>query len=140
MHTGIIIAHILVKGVKYFLKNIKKKLDNKKRYFILLMKGDKMKKMTKATFKSFVNKNRDRLYISVEWYFDGMIDGMTRGDCKFDKIQPDNDEKLYSYTLGIRGCWLVGKSRDYFESYEDESYEGISVGNCCGDFVIAIKK
>ena len=99
-----------------------------------------MAKITKATLKSFVNKNRDKLYICVKWYFDGMIDGMSMGKGKFNKIKPDESTKLYNHTLDIAGCWLVGGGRDYFETYEDENFVGICAYNSCEDFILAIRK
>ena len=45
-----------------------------------------------------------------------------------------------SYTLGIAGTWFVGSSRDYFSQYEDDQFTGIKVYNCCGSFILAIKK
>lgn len=38
---------------------------------------DTQKKITRATIKSFVKKNKDQLYISNKSDFDGMVDGVT---------------------------------------------------------------
>lgn len=95
-------------------------------------------KTTKATFKSFINKNIDKLLIRVESDFDGMTDGIESfGDAKFVPIK--KKELNTEHTLGIEGIWLVGHSSDYFKKYEDDKYIGIHYYNCCGSGTIAIK-
>jgi hypothetical protein len=97
-----------------------------------------MKKITKATLKSFVNKNRDNLYIRVDTKFDGMVDCvMETRSINMEKVKSRSD--YIDHTLGISGVWLVGRSRDYFSQYTDGLYEGIRVYNCCGSFILAVK-
>lgn len=96
------------------------------------------KKITKATFKSFIKKNGDQLFIKVRASFDGQIDGLAW--YKGDFMPAIKKEEFFEHTLNIKGVWLVGGGRDYFKSYEDENYIGIGVSNCCGYFQIAIKK
>jgi len=95
------------------------------------------KKITKATLKSFVKKNKENLFIKVKSTFDGMSDGIVCINEGFKKVSLKEDYQ--EHTLGIEGAWLVGSSRDYFNFYSDRSFEGIEVYNCCGSFIIATK-
>ena len=100
-----------------------------------------MKKITRATFKSFVKKNRNNLLINCKSRFDGMTDCVEHSrDSKFEEVKDTELKFQNDYNLGVNGIWLVGSSRDYFTAYEDEFFVGISVSNCCGSFVIAIRK
>lgn len=97
------------------------------------------KKMTFATVKSFVRKNADRMFINVKSSFSGYTDCVEQvkgGFAKATKANPVND----SYTLGIEGAWFVGQSRDYFKPFEDGNFTGVEVYNCCGSFILAVKK
>ena len=95
-----------------------------------------MKKITRATFKGFVKKNMDSLVIDVRSSFDGMIDGLNWDkEHGFKKVELTEDHE--SHTLGINGVWLVGNSRDHFQAYDDGTYHGIAVSNCCGYFTVA---
>lgn len=123
-----------------------------------------MKKITKSTFKSFLKKNEGNLFIQTKSYFDGMVDGceyVPSSERRFAPLQKhtvrDTD---YEYglergrtreeveasvlsnknTLGYSGIWLVNSSRDHFNAFDDGEFEGISVYNCCGSFVIATPK
>ena len=96
------------------------------------------KKITKATFKSFIKKNQDKLMIKVSSKFDGMIDGTVRLEGGFSKTVPA--DHVFDNNLGIQGVWLVHGSRDYFSAYSDDKFVGIRVYNCCGDFTIAIPR
>ncbi len=97
------------------------------------------KKITLATFKSFVKKNQGKLFIKKRSSFDGMTDCVEPiQGARFNPITPTDSQP--SRTLGIRGVWLVGSSRNLFEAYEDDRFIGIDVYNCCGTFIIAIEK
>lgn len=98
-----------------------------------------MKKITLATVKSFIKKNKDRLYIQNIKDFDGMIDGCRKCDDQTFKIAKFGDDRAIN-TLDIFGAWFVGQSSDRFSPYEDENFLGISVYNCCGSFVLATQK
>lgn len=99
-----------------------------------------MPKITKATFKSFVNKNKDRLFIKTLSSFDGMTDCVTEVKDNFSPaIASDHALKQPAYTLGLHGIWLVGQGRDYFEPYEAEGFKGYEVYNSCGSFIVAVK-
>jgi len=123
-----------------------------------------MKKITKATFKSFVKKNTDKLFIQLCSDFDGMSDcvefipsnqrkfvemkkdTVSDSDYRYGLEQGKTREQIETsffnnkYTLGYRGIWLVNHSRDSFQAYDDEQFTGIHVYNCCGSFTVAIKK
>lgn len=99
------------------------------------------KKITKATFKSFIRKNADKLYIMNLSDFDPMTDCVQQTDSAgFREVKPSTLEHANSHTLGIAGVWLVGQSRDYFNPYEKNSFRGIEVYNSCGNFVVAIRE
>lgn len=97
----------------------------------------KSKKITRATFKSFINKNRENLFIEIKNSFDGMTDGcepVNSGIKPAGKTEcsVDND-------FGINGVWLVG-GNDSFSFIETGEYFGIHVYNCCVSFNVYIKK
>ena len=97
------------------------------------------KKITKATFKSFIKKNRDQLYIRNRASFDGMCDGLEWN--KNPQFKPvEHDGEFAEHTLGLKGIWLVGSSRDYFSAYDDDNFTGIKVSNCCGYFEVGVRK
>ena len=98
-----------------------------------------IKKITRSTFKTFIKKNQGKLFVKQVSHFDGMYDcSMNIPNAKFDKAE----DTLTSFenTLGIRGVWLVGSSRDNFYNYEDDYYQGFEVYNCVSNFMLVIKK
>lgn len=98
-----------------------------------------MAKITKTTIKSFIKKNFDNLYIKKTSHFDGMTDGVENiENPTFLKVE--KDERIPENTLGVAGAWFVGQSRDYFYDYEDDNFKGYEISNCCGGFILAIKK
>jgi len=99
-----------------------------------------MKKITRATFKGFVKRNRESLYVKVKSNFDAMVDGVRPVNGGFEPAQEPWNEVMREDSLGIRGVWLVGNSRDYFTPYEDDIFTGISCCNCCGSWIVAIQK
>ena len=102
------------------------------------------KKITAATFKSFVRKNREALQIATKSRFDGMVDGSVSGSGKFTPCRASRDngpfklDDLSKRDCGIAGVWLVGQSRDYFTAYNKDGFTGIEVSNSCGCFIVAI--
>lgn len=99
------------------------------------------KKITLATIKSFINRNRERLYIRRYSSFDGMTDGISYNeDAVFQPVKFDSDSRDAQHTLGVSGAWFVGQSRDYFKPFEDETYTGFKIHNACGSFFLAIRK
>jgi hypothetical protein len=97
------------------------------------------KKITKATFKSFINKNKTNLLLKVDSSFDGMSDCVQSiSGANFTPIKETN--KNLENTIGIDGVWLVGGSRNYFEHFETDDMIGIDYTNSCGSGTIAIQK
>lgn len=97
------------------------------------------KKITIATVKSFIKKNRAMLFIKAQSSFDGMSDMVeydTKASFKIAKVEDGNLEN----TFGIAGAWFVGQSRDRFNAFENADLTGIEVYNCCGSFTLAILK
>ena len=98
------------------------------------------KKITKATFKSFVKKNRASLLVKVGREYDGMVDGCVAVEGGFkaavDELSAD---EVNPHTLGLKGVWMVGGGRDYFESYSVNGVSGIRCSNCCGNFIVAVQ-
>ena len=96
-----------------------------------------MKKITLATIKAFIAKNRGHLWIKNLSNFDPMTDCVQECNGGFRMAGPgkhDND-------LGVGGAWFVGHgSRDYFNAYDNGEFVGYEVGNACGNFVIATTK
>ena len=96
-----------------------------------------MAKITKATIKAFVKKNKEQLYIAHTSRFDGMIDGirMEKGAFKKASFADDN-----GHNLGVQGAWFVNQSNDYFTVFESESFVGYEIYNCCGCFKLVTIK
>lgn len=95
-------------------------------------------KITKATIKSFIRKNIDNLYINVQSSFDGMTDCCESREGGFTKAVTTQDHP--EHTIGVSGAWFVGDSRDYFSAFENDTFKGYEVYNCCGHFNLAVKK
>lgn len=58
---------------------------------------------------------------------------------RFRPATPSDIRNDAGHTLGIAGVWLVGQSRDYFNSFNSDGFTGIEVYNSCGNFVIAVQ-
>ena len=98
-----------------------------------------MAKFTKATFKSFVNKNRDSLLVYQKRSFDGMCDGVVpTGESGFTPARPA--DYAHENNMGIQGVWLVGGGRDTFTPFDNGTHTGVEVYNCCGTFSVAVAK
>jgi hypothetical protein len=111
------------------------------------MEEREMAKITKATFKSFINRNRERLLIRCESSFDGMTDGVEQARNPQFKPATAQEPRTAGFdvttnenTLGINGVWLVGQSRDYFTPFSENDLTGIHVYNCCGSFDVAVRE
>lgn len=95
-------------------------------------------KITKSTLKSFIRKNADNLYIKCEKDFNHMIETVETINSNFKKIKIELEslnEKFY-----FVGKFFGGSQSDCFESYDDGTFVGIEMSNCCGSSIIAIKK
>jgi len=96
------------------------------------------KKITIATLKSFAKRNEGNLFVNTKSSFDGMTDCVesVKGGFKRTSVT----DEVWHYKTGIQGVYTVGSSRDYFHTYEDDTYFGIEVSNCCGVTILAVKK
>jgi len=125
---------------------------------------NKTKRITLATFKSFMKKNEGKLFIQCISSFDGMTDCVeyapksARVFKPIEKRIPSEHDYIYGIekgrtreeieartamnenTLGYHGIWLVRDSRDSFTPYEDDQFIGYDVYNCCGSFIVATPK
>jgi hypothetical protein len=91
------------------------------------------KKITLATLKSFIRKNADSLFCKTRSRFDGMTDCIEQVEDFFGSVSAEK-------AIGLQGVYIVGGSRDRFRHFEDESFVGIEVSNCCGRGILAVKK
>lgn len=92
-----------------------------------------------TTIKSFVKKNQNNLFLNIKSSFNGMVDGCDYyTNPQFEAVE--HKESNLNNTLGINGAWFVRGGGDLLRAYEDEQFIGFDVYNCCGSFVIAIKK
>lgn len=97
------------------------------------------KKITKATFKSFLkNAQIENLFINVKSSFDGMTDSCEQRNGGFKPAQKTDSH--IEYTLGFNGIWIVGGGRDYFQVFESNGFKGFEVFNACGSFIVAQKQ
>ena len=97
-----------------------------------------MAKVTLATVKSFIKKNRDNLLISCRSEFDGMVDGVVGiEDKSFHPALPAEYE--HSNNMNIAGAWFVFGSRDSITPFEKDGLRGFEIYNCCGSFALAVQ-
>lgn len=109
------------------------------------------KKITIATVKSFIRKNRVQLLLKVESNFDGMQDMVTQSDdAAFrpaeDRTKWDCEQNAYVPTrqncknsLDINGVWFTNGG-DFCKVFETDKLRGFEVSNCCGNWIVAVKK
>lgn len=92
-----------------------------------------------TTIKSFVLRKSGDLFVKPLSTFDGMIDCVRNFENpEWKKAEfPRMDDK---HTFGMAGVWFVGHSDDYLTAYEDQEFTGFEVSNCCGSFILAVKK
>ena len=93
-------------------------------------------KITKATLKSFIRKNEGNLFVNLRGEFDPSVDGVNPIVLGFRKAE--STELSHEHTLGIRGLWLVGGSRNSFQPFNEGGVTGIRWDNSCGFGVVAI--
>ena len=91
----------------------------------------RIKKITKATVKSFIRKT-DKLFIEKRSSFNGMSD----------MVEFNENSKLIETSkedvLAIGGVRIVGG--DLYKFIETDTHYGISIYNCCGDGIIWAEK
>jgi len=96
------------------------------------------KKITLATAKAFVTRNRNNLFVKVTSDFDGMTDCVQSVEDTFKPATFIDDTN--HYLCGISKVYIVGSSRDYFRLYEGLNYVGIVVSNSCGSSILVTSK
>jgi len=95
------------------------------------------KKITMATVKSFIRKNRYALRISSRTQFDGMCDGiMPTADQSF--VRAYETDTHMDATLGVQGAWFTN-SKNYLQRFEEAGMIGFRIQNCCGSFDLAVE-
>ncbi len=97
-----------------------------------------MSKATIATVKSFVRKNRSSLLVKVSADFDPMTDCVQYGIEKDFRPAVATSLNCDGNTLGIRGLWLVGRSRDSIQAFEKDGIRGFHIYNCCGSYSVGV--
>lgn len=98
-----------------------------------------MKRITMATIKSFIKKNHGNLFLNIKSSFNGMVDGCDyHKGSQFEAVE--HTESFSNNKLGVQGAWFVRDGGDLLRAYEDEQFIGFDVYNCCGSFIIAVKK
>ena len=95
---------------------------------------------TMTTIKSFIRKN-PALYIKNLSNFDGMVDCVMPCDNQgFRAVTAPDAGYNHENKLGIQGAWFVLGGGDRIYDYSDGDFIGYEVYNCCGHFILAIKK
>ena len=108
------------------------------------------KKITVATVKSFIKKNRTALLVRTKTAFDGMQDGVR--ECDSNEFTPAQNREVWCHdtsryvartidcknSMGIIGVWFTG--RDRCSAFETETHRGFEVYNCCGNWMVAVAK
>ena len=95
------------------------------------------KKITLATIKSFVRKNRDKLWISNGSHFDGMVDCVM--PCSKTWRKAEQTDRFLDNNLAIAGAWFVLRGGDWYSADDSDGFVGYHISNCCGDFNLAVK-
>jgi len=98
-----------------------------------------MKKTTLTTIKKFIKDNDGKLFIKNLTEFDAYTDGLVHSKNTNFKVAEKKEYEGYGRdnTLGIKNAWFVFDSRDYFENYNDENFQGYRITNCTGSFILA---
>jgi len=100
------------------------------------------KRITRATLKSFIDKNKGRLYINVNSVFDNAhkkneMEASPEGWVLAIET-PCNEDTTFGieHVHIVRGC--TGGNNFYY--FDNGVYQGIGYRNCCGNGIIAVKK
>ena len=99
-------------------------------------------KITMTTIKSFIKKNQD-LYIQNLSDFNGMVDCVmptSNQDFKPAIRIPLREDTYNDHHKGIEQAYFTLGGDDRFYPFENDTFKGYEVINCCGKFVLAIKK
>jgi hypothetical protein len=110
------------------------------------------KKITVATVKAFIRKNRATLNTMVKSGFDGMQDCVVGASCP--QFKPATAKTYFchdlrdivevghdcKYSLGVKGVYFVGQSGNWCKAFENDKFKGYEVYNCCGNWIVAVAK
>lgn len=106
----------------------------------MIATATKTKKITIATVKSFIRKHNaaGTLLVRCDSSFDGMTDCVERNrDAAFFAPQAARE---HSSNMGLQGIYFVAQSGNWCSAYDDGTYAGFKVSNCCGSWVVAAKQ
>lgn len=104
-----------------------------------MQKLKQAKRITKATLKSFIKRNSDKIYTNELSSYDGMQDMVTKRESGFTPAEVDMEKVNKGEHYILDGVYLV-YGKNWFDLYEDDNFIGIEVYNSCGNSVVAIKK
>jgi hypothetical protein len=97
-------------------------------------------RITRATIKGFVNRNRENLLFRGISDFDPMTDCVEHNSVRvWAKAHRNDCAEDNRETSGIAGVWLVGGSRNCFSSISEPGITGYHCYNCCGSWDIGVE-
>jgi len=96
------------------------------------------KRITKATFKSFLKRNAGKLEIRNLSHFNGMSDGVEQLDNNgYRPLIAKTFRSIAECDLGLDGIWLTHTAGDNrFSDYQNG--RGIEVYNCVGSYIVRL--
>ena len=106
----------------------------------MIAAATKTNKITIATVKAFIRKAKAEgtLLVRCDSCFDGMTDSIENNrDAQFTTTSECRDN---GNNMGIRGINFVASSGNWCKAYDDGTYAGFEVSNCCGSWVVATMK
>jgi hypothetical protein len=101
--------------------------------------SEKPKRITLATIKSFIRKNKENLFIRTTRSYD-LIESFSKTSDNLNFRPIESTDLSIQYTLGIKDVWIAGQGRDGFLAYENDKYIGYDIYNVCHAFNLVIKK
>jgi hypothetical protein len=106
----------------------------------MIAAAPRTKKITIATVKAFIRRAKaaGTLLVRCDSSFDGMTDCVERNrDAHFFAPQEARD---HGNNMGLQGIYFVGQSGNWCSAFDDGDHAGFKVSNCCGSWVVAVKK
>lgn len=95
-----------------------------------------MKKITRATVKSFIRRHRDHLFVMSISSFDGQEDARMAFD-KPEFLSVEVWDVNNQRTLGVEGVYF--RENTSFKAYSGHGFEGFEVSHSGADFVLAVR-
>ena len=96
-------------------------------------------KITLATLKKFIREHNPAI-LEIKVLRDHYNNAGGEYQPDWQPVQSDDCPDLQKNTLGIKGLWLVGHSRDYFSLFTEPERTGIMCSNCCGSWILAWRR